>query len=675
MHNRMSSPCKLLGLSNGLAEASAFARLESKTTQQTLSPECEASVFEAFFRTAQHPALILDLNVNSQRARPQLLNPVASSLLSSCVHFFEESQLEKFNGTFDEFIYSAKRKVEQEIRHTDFLRVLVKSGPEVAEAIYNLTASSFSLGNDTKMLGILLIEITRSIKEELSALERFKESLISALSHELNNPMNSLIPLISMMPSYTHGDKQENCKEMALASANILSNKIRDLIDYAKMQQESIKLNLAEFYVDDLFEEVYRTFKYEAEKKHNALTVKTITQRRKKLLILGDRNRLEQVLVKLVSNANKYTENGAITVTAEENKNNFDIVFAVEDTGIGIAAKKVKTIFASLTQKAKNLDSVARLPGLGLEIASSLCQFMECKLNVTSKQGKGTKFFFVLPVCRIAIFDDTLPGNCFAQLKPQNTFHPNVSQCIEETKADNPIPPNVHPVKSLHLSRSLRELPYIAGDSRSRSKFAHASQRDVGAAKGDACSPLLSPSEELADDSQSVHSLLLRYSYPLRKRLFSDDLVASASKTFPKESVVLVVDDGPSNIMVIREMLNKLNIKSIGCIDGKKAVDAIKASAKASSPYSIELVLMDLNMPIMNGVEATEETRKWEKESGQCREIPIVAVTGQEGEGDKAACFRAGMQEYVKKPVNVKILRWIVRKFVPKLLNSDHDLV
>eukprot|EP00826_Nyctotherus_ovalis_P009911 TRINITY_DN1262_c0_g9_i1.p1 TRINITY_DN1262_c0_g9~~TRINITY_DN1262_c0_g9_i1.p1 ORF type:complete len:151 (+),score=37.43 TRINITY_DN1262_c0_g9_i1:402-854(+) len=141
-----------------------------------------------------------------------------------------------------------------------------------------------------------------------------------------------------------------------------------------------------------------------------------------------------------------------------------------------------------------------------------------------------------------------------------------------------------------------------------------------------------------------------------------------------KEPVVLIVDDGPSNIMVIREMLNNLHIKSISCIDGRKAVDAIKASVRASSPHSIELVLMDLNMPIMNGVEATEEIRRWEK-SERCREIPIVAVTGQEGEGDKAACFRTGMQEYVKKPVNVKILRWIVRRFAPNLLNSDHDLV
>jgi signal transduction histidine kinase len=124
---------------------------------------------------------------------------MADSLLASCNNFFEESQLERFKGSFNNFIYSAKRKVEEEIRHSDLLHVLVKSNSEAVESIFNLTASSFNIGNDTRMLGILLIEITKSIKEELGALERFKESLISALSHELNNPMNSLIPLLKIM--------------------------------------------------------------------------------------------------------------------------------------------------------------------------------------------------------------------------------------------------------------------------------------------------------------------------------------------------------------------------------------------------------------------------------------------------------------------------------------------
>ena len=683
----MSNFCKFFRLPSTLPESPVTTILSRPSTYHSLSLQpdhfAELNVYEAFFKSTQHPALILDLNVNSQKARPRILNSMAHSLLSSCNDFFKESQLEKFNGSFDDFIYSAKRKVEQEIRHSDLLHVLVKSNSEAVESIFSLTASTFNLGNDTKMLGILLIEITKSIKEELSALERFKESLISALSHELNNPMNSLIPLLNMMPSYTKEDKKEDYKEMALASANILRNKIRDLIDYTKIQQETIRLDLSEFYVEDLFEEIYTIFKYEAGKKHNKLVMKTITQRNKKLLMLGDRDRIEQILVKLMSNANKYTENGHITLIAEENKNNFNIAFSVEDTGIGMPPKKVKTIFAPLPEKARNLDAVARLPGLGLEIAKSLCQYMDCKLNVASEVGKGTKFHFELPVCRIAVFEDSLPENFFNNLKfkdvPNAASVPKINKKVpvkEEEKTNSKDAPKESSFdQSLRRSNSSKRFtcPHDNADYRRLSRIPHQKimnpKKEVQASN----SPLLVAGKEFSDDSLSIHRLISRYNNPVRKRQFSEDIIGGGREVFEREPVVLVVDDGYSNIMVITEMLKKMKIKSIGCLNGKKGVEVVEESFRPHESKNIELILMDLNMPIMNGVEATIEIRRLERKNGRSNEIPIVAVTGQEGESDKNICFKVGMQEYVRKPVNPKILNGIVSKYAPKLLNTNRE--
>eukprot|EP00826_Nyctotherus_ovalis_P006107 TRINITY_DN11413_c0_g2_i5.p1 TRINITY_DN11413_c0_g2~~TRINITY_DN11413_c0_g2_i5.p1 ORF type:complete len:370 (+),score=66.91 TRINITY_DN11413_c0_g2_i5:136-1245(+) len=344
-------------------------------SRQTSSLVCDGrlSIYEYFFRTAYHPAFILDLNVNSQKAHPPLFNLTASSLLSSCKDFFKESRLEKFNGTLGEFIHSAKRKVAEQTRHLDLMHVTVKSGTEATETTFSLNAWSFDFGKDNKVLGIVLTEISKTIKEELNALEIFKESLVSALSHELNNPMNSLIPLLKMMPSCYNGAKKEDIKEMVLASTIILQNKIRDLIDYAKIKQEKIKLSLVEFYVEDLFDKIKRIFKYEAEEKFNHFITQIDAQHNKRLLILGDRDRIEQVLVKLISNANKYTEDGVISLMAEENPKNFNVIFSVQNTGIGMSKKTVETIFAPLPQKARNLETAVRLPGLGLEIAKALC--------------------------------------------------------------------------------------------------------------------------------------------------------------------------------------------------------------------------------------------------------------------------------------------------------------
>ena len=160
----------------------------------------EFNLYKFFFNTTQHPAFIIDMNVNTDKAMPDIRNKASELLISySGSDIFNESHLEKFNGTLSEFIYSSRRKPAQEIKHCDICHILVKTGPETTESIFSLSAASFDLGNDVKMLGILLMEISKTVKEELNALETFKSSLISSLSHELNNPMNSLIPLLKMI--------------------------------------------------------------------------------------------------------------------------------------------------------------------------------------------------------------------------------------------------------------------------------------------------------------------------------------------------------------------------------------------------------------------------------------------------------------------------------------------
>lgn len=141
----------------------------------------------------------------------------------------------------------------------------------------------------------------------------------------------------------------------------------------------------------------------------------------------------------------------------------------------------------------------------------------------------------------------------------------------------------------------------------------------------------------------------------------------SISNEFKKPNpVILIVDDLYSNRMILREMLKRIKINTIEAKNGLEAVNEVANSFSNTSEISIELILMDLNMPVMNGVEATIEIRKLEKLHNKHKEIPIVAVTAQED--DRKTCLKVGMQEYSQKPISSKILGNLIKTFAQKLL-------
>eukprot|EP00826_Nyctotherus_ovalis_P046107 TRINITY_DN5171_c0_g1_i6.p1 TRINITY_DN5171_c0_g1~~TRINITY_DN5171_c0_g1_i6.p1 ORF type:complete len:267 (+),score=59.55 TRINITY_DN5171_c0_g1_i6:192-992(+) len=250
--------------------------LDQQQSSSTSSSEKFANVFsqtepadfilyKAFFHANQYPAIIIDLNVNIQKARPNVQNFATAELLAKSECFFERSHLEGFNGSLSEFVCAAKKKVLEKIAHLDVLNAMVRSSSSLLETQFFFTAFSLDIENDERMLGIMLIEISEAVKEELNAVKVSKNSLIAALSHELNNPMNSLIPLLKMMPSCINGERKDDLKEMALSSASILQSKIRDAVDFATIELDVIRLSQVEFYVDELFNELNNIFKYEGE--------------------------------------------------------------------------------------------------------------------------------------------------------------------------------------------------------------------------------------------------------------------------------------------------------------------------------------------------------------------------------------------------------------------------
>jgi signal transduction histidine kinase len=349
--------------------------------------------------------MFIDINTNFQKSKLPIINPAAISLVNSCAKdLFQDSYLDNFGDTLESLIQSMKGK--RGASHSDVLHTMLRNKEKSSEVVYQVEAIIIELSDEQRVLGMIFFDISKILEERFKALEDFKGSLMSALSHELNNPMNSLIPLLRMMPHCYDNDTHEDIKAMALSSAFILQNKIQDLIDYSKIETGNMRLELTEFSVEELFDELKEIFRIEAEQKNNELVfdIKSLSNRH--FMILADRARVNQVLIKLISNANKFTAKGRIIVMAEENKGNFNVRFSVSDTGIGISKKSKEFLFAPLHQKNWNTSVFAKLPGLGLEIANGICNCMECKLDVLSEENKGSTFSFTIPTCKITTFID-----------------------------------------------------------------------------------------------------------------------------------------------------------------------------------------------------------------------------------------------------------------------------
>ena len=323
----------------------------------------EKPMYQEFFINLPQPAIIVDLNVNIHTALPAILNPKAEELLCSCENFYQESMLEASNFSLHDLINSSRRKVTQHIVLRDIIKMQThslknSSVPVTTEKVFDIAASSFECDKERRMMGIILMEIPKDRGREKEVLETFKASLICTLSHELYNPMNSLLSLLNMMPNCYDDDSKEDLKENALVSAELLHCKIQDLIDYTKIELNEFKAEEIEFFVDELFIELRKIFKYEVNHRGNHLSFETKTSGSRRLFILADRQRIKQILVKLVSNANRYTTNGEINVRACENPDNLDVAFSVTDNGVGISKEKLTLIFASLNEKAKLVKSL-----------------------------------------------------------------------------------------------------------------------------------------------------------------------------------------------------------------------------------------------------------------------------------------------------------------------------
>ena len=558
------------------------------------------------------------------------------------------------------------------------------------------------------VLAIHNARLFREIEEkgrELEIANKHKSEFLANMSHEIRTPMNAILGMTHLTLQTELSRKQYEYLSKIKVSANSLLGIINDILDFSKIEVGKLEMESVDFSLDEVMYNMAPVVTMKSQEKDNLEVLFDIAQNVPRFL-KGDPLRLGQVLINLANNAVKFTEEGEIVISArlvDEENDHVSLEFSVNDTGIGLTREQIDTLFEAFTQADASTTRKYGGTGLGLTICKRLIDMMGGEIRVESEPGQGSSFIFTatfgrstqkekkvlkpspdLKGLRVLVVDDNATAREILKgLLESFGFEVSLADSGEKGLKELEKASKTHPYELVLMDW---KMPGMNGFEVSRRIKNHSHLTKIPTiilvtAYG---------REEIMREADQVglEGFLIK---PVSASVLFDTIMQAFGKEIPETSriaqrkeqraealrhiqgaQVLLVEDNEINQEVARELLEGIGLPVTIAANGEEAVKAVKEK-------DFEAVLMDVQMPMMDGYQATKKIRKWElkrKESSTFSDrlaeitdqepIPIIAMTAHAMAGDREKCLEAGMNDYVSKPIDPeKLFSALIRLIKP----------
>ena len=543
------------------------------------------------------------------------------------------------------------------------------------------------------------------LKIKTEAAEKASESkslFLANMSHEIRTPMNAIIGLSYLMEKTKLDTKQGNYLKKINSSAKMLLGIINDILDFSKIEAGKLTLEYTRFSLEQMLIDVNNIFSFTAAQKGLEFILFIHPDVPKE--IIGDQLRLKQIIINLLSNAIKFTNEGEIEVSIkvkERTKKNIRLEFCVRDTGIGMNKEQRSKVFGAFSQADESTTRKYGGTGLGLSISKKLVEMMDGEIDLKSTLNVGTNFYFDAKVeqveqdnqlqiqltpdlngTRVLVCDDNAAARLvISSILKSFSFIPEefkdgISlleklESLGDEKYDllildwqMPVMDGIEVAKRIYNSKNIKHKPkVILLTAYSNTNF---DEMELIGINTIIYKPVTN--SLLFDTIMDVYGKDVPKRY---KQLSEADLNTSKLNDYAGANVLLV-EDNEINQEVATELLESmgLNVEIAG--NGKIATEKIFES----DPSRFSLIFMDIQMPVMDGYEATKTIRN----SKDYLNIPIVAMTADVMEGVKEQCLEAGMKDFVSKPINPAevakaIVNWAVKPAKKTTVNSQQSAI